>query len=155
MPSYCYWNCEWWRRYFWVVMSVIWFDLSWSSQLMELHNINDWDYSLWREQLSLWVLGFAFLFFLHLPFYSIIIHQMNWNPELQVIVSSKSVFCRYFAVCQMFLADETSRLQRGQFCTFCCRAGIAVLCNLALSCLNMQHLKKMSTSINHLKHLSK
>lgn len=91
------------------------------------------------------VVGFAFLFFLHLPFYSIIIHQMNWNPELQVIT------CRHFAVCQMFLA-ETSRLQRGQLCTFCCRAGIAVLYNLASSCLNMHHLKKTSTSINHLKH---
>lgn len=99
MPSYCYLHCEWWRRYFWVLMSVMWFDRPWSSQLMELHNINDWDFSLKRAAL---VVGFAFLFFLHLPFYSIIIHQMNWNPELQVII------CRHFAVCQMFLADEAS-----------------------------------------------
>lgn len=106
MPSYCYLNCEWWRRYFWVWMSVMWFDLPWSSELMELHNINDWDFSLWREQLSLWVLGFAFLFFLHLPFYPFIpLLYMRWTeiqnyrllslPNVSSFHSVPNVFSRW------------------------------------------------------------
>lgn len=128
MPSYCYLNCEWWQRYFLVLMSVMWLDLPWNTLLMELHNINDWDFSLWREQLSFWVLGFAFLFFLHLPFYPFIpLLYIRWT-EIQNyrLLSFRSV-SNAFSWWNVLTAGRPVLYFLLQS-----PAGIAVVCNLAL-----------------------